>query len=195
VRAFLAVPSDPAWAESVGRLAGRMKTSLPRASWTRSDAWHLTLKFLGEIAPVEAERLCEDLASITEGTGTMVLKKGGAVVFPPRGRPRVLGIGFSPSDGLAALESLAAAAEEVVRRAGLPPEERRFQPHLTLARLRDPWPVSAVDEFRRDVEAWELPPWEARSCVLYESRLAPSGAVHTPLRTFAFPGPRQTVGA
>ncbi len=194
MRAFLAVPSDPAWAEGVGRLARRLKASLPRASWSRPGAWHLTLKFLGEIAPSAAERLGDELASILGGAGTMVLEKGGAVVFPPRGRPRVLGVGFSPSGGLAALESLAAAVETVVRRAGLPPEDRRY-PHLTLARLRDPWPPSALEEFRREVEAWELPPWVARSCVLYESRLAPSGATHTPLRTFGFAGAHQAVGA
>jgi len=195
VRAFLAVPPDPAWAEGVGRLAERLKASLPRASWTRPEAWHLTLKFLGEIEPAAAERLADDLAVIAGGAGAMVLESGDAVVFPSRGRPRVLGVGFAPSAGLAALESVAAQAEMAVRRAGLPPEDRPFHPHLTLARLREPWPTSALEEFRREIAAWMPPPWHARSCVLYESRLAPSGAIHTPVRTLAFGGSRQAVGA
>jgi len=194
VRAFLAVPPDPSWAERVGRLAGSLKASLPRASWTRPEAWHVTLKFLGEIAPAAAERLGEELASVAGRAAALVLEKGGAVVFPPRGRPRVLGLGFSPSPGLAALESLAAEAEAVVRGVGLPPEDRRFHPHLTLVRLREPWPASAIAEFRREVEAWELPPWQVRSCVLYESRLAPSGATHRPLRILALAGAGQAVG-
>jgi len=195
VRAFLAVPPDPAWTESVGPLAGPLRASLPRASWTRADAWHLTLKFLGEISPSQAERLADDFASIAGEAGPMVLAKGDAVVFPPRGRPRVLGVGFAPSPGVTALESLAEAAEAAVRRSGLAPEDRRFHPHLTLARLREPWSSPAVEAFRRQIAAWELPPWEARSCVLYESRLAPSGASHTPIRTFPFAGARQAVGA
>lgn len=195
MRTFLAVPPDPAWVEGVGRLAARLRNSLPKASWTRPEAWHLTLKFLGEIESRAAGRLADDLAPIAAEAAAVRLEKGGAVVFPPRGRPRVLGLGFAPSDGVAALESFAAAVEEASRRAGLAREERPFHPHLTLARLRDPWTAAAVEEFRREVDGWELPPWDARSCVLYESRLEPSGAVHTPLRTLAFAGARQAVGA
>lgn len=195
MRAFLAVPPDPAWVEGAGRLAGKLRGSLPKASWTRPEAWHLTLKFLGEVEAEAAERLADDVASIAGEAAAMRLEKGGAVVFPPRGRPRVLGLGFVPSPGVAALESFAAAVEAAARRAGLPADERPFHPHLTLARLRDPWTAAAVEEFRRDVDGWELAPWDARSCVLYESRLEPSGAVHTPLRALAFAGARQAVGA
>ena len=49
VRAFLAVPPDPGWAESVRELVSRLRPSLPSASWTRPASWHLTLKFLGEV--------------------------------------------------------------------------------------------------------------------------------------------------
>ena len=73
-------------------------------------------------------------------------------------------------------------------RSGLPPRTVPFQPHVTLARVRDPWPASAVESFRTGRRRVELPPWPVRSCVLFESRLEPSGAVHTPLRTFAFAG-------
>ncbi len=195
MRAFLAVPADPAWVERVAQLAARLKGSLPRAAWTRRSAWHLTLKFLGEISRQAADRVAEDVASIVGGARSMTLAPGGATVFPPRGRPRILGLGFAPSADLQALEALAAAVEAAVRRSGAPPEDRPFHPHVTLARLREPWPASAIDAFRKEAGAWELPPWTARSCVLYESRLESGGAVHTPVHTFAFAGARQEVGA
>ncbi len=125
----------------------------------------------------------------------MTLEPGGAAVFPERGRPRVLGLGFAPTADLEALRALAEAAETVVRLAGLPPEDRPFHPHVTLARLRDPWPAPAVETFRREAGEWDLPPWKVRACVLFESRLDPGGAVHTPLRTLPFAGARQEVGA
>jgi len=195
MRAFLAVPADPDWLESAALLSAHLKSSLPRASWTRRDAWHLTLKFLGEIPREAADRLAEELAPIAEAAPALRLESGGAVVFPPRGRPRVLGLGFAPSADLEALCFLAASAETALRRAGLPPEDRPFHPHVTLARLREPWPAAAIDAFRRDAGAWALPPWTARTCILFDSRLDSGGAVHTPIHTFALARARQEVGA
>jgi RNA 2',3'-cyclic 3'-phosphodiesterase len=95
----------------------------------------------------------------------------------------------------ASLESLWRAAGEAARRIGLPPEHRSFHPHLTLARVRDPWPRSAVDLFWAEVEGCSLPPWRFSSCVLFSSRLDPAGAVHTPIRTWELTAAGQEVGA
>jgi 2'-5' RNA ligase len=59
---------------------------------------------------------------------------------------------------------------------------------VTFARLREPWPRPAVDDYAREVEAWRFPTWNARSCVLFESRLDPRGAVHTPISEWTFQG-------
>jgi 2'-5' RNA ligase len=56
---------------------------------------------------------------------------------------------------------------------------------VTLARIRDPWPQAAVEEFCEAARAWDFPAWRVRSLVLYRSRLDPAGAVHTPLREWA----------
>jgi 2'-5' RNA ligase len=57
---------------------------------------------------------------------------------------------------------------------------------VTLARIRSPWPREAVEKFRREADAWSLPPFRLSAVVLYESRLGPSGASHIPLRTFSW---------
>jgi len=194
VRAFLAVPADPAWSAAAGQLASRLARDLPRASWTRPEAWHLTLKFLGEVSEDDAGRLAAELAPFAASLRPDSLPSGGALVLPPRGRPRVLAAGFAASDAGAALEELARRADEAAARLGVEPERRPFRPHVTLARLRDPWPAAAVAAFRNAVDAAELPPFRCGACVLYSSRLDPSGAVHTPVRTLEFAG-RVEVGA
>ena len=194
MRAFLAVPADPAWSAAAGELAGRLRRDLPRASWTRPDAWHLTLKFLGEVSDDDAERLAGELAPFAASLHAGSLPSGGALVLPPRGRPRVLAAGFAASDAGAALEELARRADDAGERCGIEPERRPFRPHVTFARLRDPWPASAVAAFRGAVDAAALPPFRCGACVLYASRLQPSGAVHTPVRTLEF-ADRVEVGA
>jgi 2'-5' RNA ligase len=186
VRAFLAVPADPGWVAAAEPLAARLRRELPRASWTRPEAWHLTVKFLGEIAEPDAERFADAVAPHAAAAAAGALPAGGPLVLPPRGRPRVLGAGFAPSPAGAALEDLARRADEAAARIGVAPEGRPFRPHVTLARVRDPWPAHAVDAFRSALGEAALPAFRCAECVLYASRLSPSGAVHTAVRTLGF---------
>jgi 2'-5' RNA ligase len=189
LRAFLAVPPDPGWAESARGFLSEVRPALPEASWTRPESWHLTLKFLGEVSR-------EVLAGFATAVGRAALRMAalslptrGSVVFPPRGPARVLGVGFDLQGEAAALAALAQEAEQVGRTLGLPAEQRPFHPHVTFARLRLPWPAGAVARFRQAADAWAFPTWPVRSCVLYESRLSSEGAVHTPVDRWAFAAP------
>lgn len=188
MRAFLAIPSEPMWIDSARGLVERLRSSLPRASWTRQESWHLTLLFLGEVDATFVERFIQAMEPPAFETVPGEIQAGPAVVFPEHGRPRVLGVGFFPSPGLESVSHLAAAAQEAAGRLGRKVEDRPFHAHVTFARLRDPWPAASVDEYRREVEAWPFPAWQARSSVLFESRLDPAGAVHVPLHEWTFQG-------
>ena len=186
MRAFLAIPPDPEWAAHVAERLGPLRPSMPPASWTRPESWHMTLRFFADIEPEAAERCAEEtfFAAGRSTGGELVF--GGSIAFPPKGRPRILGLGFAPSPALAALETLARDAEAAARRVGERPEERGFHPHVTLARIRSPWPRGAVERFRGEADAWKLLPFRLSGVVLFQSRLGPSGATHTPLRTFSW---------
>lgn len=188
IRAFLAIPSDGLWVESARGLVARLEPFLPRASWTKPSSWHLTLKFFERISPERLKVFSEAIGALAAELVPGEMLADGAVVFPPRGPARVLGVGFAPSPALEEVSSLARAAEAQAGALGLPQEKRAFHPHVTFARLRSPWPAEAVETFRREVETWSFPAWQARACVLYESRLLPEGAVHTPREQWSFIG-------
>jgi RNA 2',3'-cyclic 3'-phosphodiesterase len=188
MRVFLAVPSERLWVDSARGLVERLRSALPRASWTRPESWHLTLEFLGDIDPDAVQRFSEAIEAAAFETVAGELQARPPVVFPDDRRPRVVGVGFTPSAGVESLTRLAVAAREAAVRLGATSETRRFHPHVTFARLREPWSAAAIEDYRREVEAWPFPAWLARSCVLFESRLDPAGAVHTPLREWTFQG-------
>ena len=188
LRAFLAVPSDGMWVESARDLQARLKSMLPQASWTKPSSWHLTLKFFESISAEEARAFGAAMAPDALATVSGEIKASGAVVFPPRGPARVLGVGFAPSEALEEISRLAARAEVHARSLGLSEEKRPFHPHVTLARLRRAWPPEAVETCRRELQDWTFPPWRTRSCVLYQSRLERDGAVHVPLEEWSFAG-------
>jgi 2'-5' RNA ligase len=181
VRAFLAVPPDGGWTESARAFLARTRPGLPDASWTRPESWHLTLKFLGEVSRDWLSRFANAVGPVVIRLPAPVLTTRGAVIFPPRGPARVLGMGFTENAGSHALADLAREAEDLAREMGMEPERRSFHPHATFARLRHPWPADAVARFREEAGSWAFPIWPVRSCVLYESRLSPGGAVHMPV--------------
>jgi 2'-5' RNA ligase len=146
----------------------------------------VTLRFLGEVSAETAERFAAEIDRAVAGARAGALSSAGALLLPGRGRPRVLGIGFADaSSALPALAAVAQAAETAVRRLGGEAQTRAFRPHVTLGRVRRPWPREAVERFAREADSLRFPEWPVRACVLYESRLHPSGAVHTPLREWA----------
>jgi 2'-5' RNA ligase len=80
-------------------------------------------------------------------------------------------------------DHLASLAAEIERRCadlGFEPEERPYNPHLTLARARD----------RRGAKLPglpappELPSWTVRAFELYRSQTGPKGALYTVLDSF-----------
>jgi len=184
IRAFLAIPASQTWLDSAEMLTRRMKPSLPEASWTRPSSWHLTLVFMGEIPRQAVERFVAGMPPLAENCSRGALQPGEAVVFPGSGRARVLSVGFAASPIREALERLSHQAHALASSCLAParlPDEKRFHPHVTLARIRRPWPRASVDAFRSEVEQASLPTWPVERCVLFESRLQRDGAVHTPV--------------
>ena len=188
MRAFLAVPADGLWVESVRGLVARLQETSPKASWTELSTWHLTLKFFERIPREKAEEFAREIAPVAAGVVPGEIQAGVAAVFPQRGPARVLAVGFHPSPARQEIERLAGEAETIARKLGLDAEKRAFHPHVTLARLRMPWPPAKVEAFRAEIAGWTFPAWTVRSCVLYESRLQRDGAVHTPLQEWSFTG-------
>jgi 2'-5' RNA ligase len=77
--------------------------------------------------------------------------------------------------------------EQALISAGIPPDERKFSPHLTLARLKETPPdkVVLLEERYRDFGAGPFPVNEFH---LYASSLTRAGAIHTREATYPLPG-------
>lgn len=189
VRAFLAIPPDPPWSASARALLNRLRPELPSASWTGPESWHVTLKFLGEVSRESLSAFAAAIGSSFRRLSGALLSTNGALTLPARGAVRVLGVGFRSDPGSGAVSDLAREAERAARQLGLVAEKREFRPHVTFARLRRPWPSEAVARFRFEADGWAFPEWSVQSCVLYESRLAREGALHTPVARWALGEP------
>ena len=102
------------------------------AKWVDPGNLHLTLRFIGEIDEVLAHDVDAALARLK--ARRFALQLAGTGVFGGN-RPHALWVGVEKNPELVGLRD---KIEQALIRAGLEPETRRFSPHVTLARLRDP---------------------------------------------------------
>ncbi|GAB6059945.1 RNA 2',3'-cyclic phosphodiesterase [Desulfonatronum parangueonense] len=180
MRCFFGLPLPAPYQEALEALIRNLKPGLrSKISWTRPDNWHLTLKFLGEVSPEKLESL---LGSFQAPLGeSFTLQGQGGGFFPDRRRPRVVWVGVG--QGMIAVQDLAAETNRRCATQGFVPESRPFQPHLTVARIRqaldDPW-ASLLSE----LQGVSWPEIRMDRVVLWQSRLTPVGPCYQPLAEF-----------
>lgn len=155
------------------RLAA-MATAIPGARWVPAENHHLTLRFIGEVAPDQAEEIDHALAALRGRAFLLTL--AGVGTFRKAGRDTQLWVGTARSEPL---ERLQAKIEIALQRAGLPPERRRFQPHVTLARLGDA-PEGKLAGFVQTHNLFRAEPMTVEHFTLFSSRLGKTQAVYTP---------------
>ena len=126
MRLFVALPLPQAMRDDLSDLA----YGLHGARWVAPANYHLTVRFLGELANPAADEVDHALASLRGRR--LALSLLGTGVSERGGRITALRAGIARDP---ALDHLHSKIETAVQRAGLPAERRRFQPHVTLARV------------------------------------------------------------
>jgi 2'-5' RNA ligase len=139
----LEIPPDIGFALSLKR------GGLGGARWIDAENYHITLRFIGDVDHKTADEVADSLDRLANSLRfeirlTQLGSFGGD-------KPRSLYAGVEPS---AELTRLQAAQERVLQRAGLPPEGRKFMPHVTLARLRGVGPEEVARAFRWGGSCW-----------------------------------------
>jgi 2'-5' RNA ligase len=144
---------------------------------------HVTVRFLGDVAPAALATLRRELATRTADCVPVDLRIDGAGAFPPRGQPRVVWLGLDAGPALAALH---ARVEDACAAAGLGREARPFRPHLTIGRPRGGPAAAAVEPALRAAMARVgfVAAERVASLHLMRSDLTRTGARHTPIEVF-----------
>ena len=146
---------------------------VPGARWIPEENYHITLRFIGEVAAHQAEEIDHALAALRARGFPLVL--AGVGTFNRAGRETTLWVGVERSPQLDLLQS---KIETALQRAGLEPERRRFAPHVTLARLDNP----AQTKLAAYVQANNLfraEPVPIEHFTLFSSRLGKEASVYT----------------
>jgi 2'-5' RNA ligase len=166
-------------AEEIEQLRGPVAQAGWRVAWVPAANLHLTLKFFGSIAEPSVEgihvRLRRELSS--PGRAPFEIEARGLGAFPDPGGAKVLWAGVH---GGAALTDLREGVERWMEETGFPREARKFHPHVTIGRVKQPGaqPLAQLIAAREAVSFGQA---RATEVVIYESRTEAGAAEYRAL--------------
>jgi 2'-5' RNA ligase len=178
MRCFISIEIPSEIKSALIELQNDLRIAEADVAWTNPDNVHLTLKFLGEIDKKlisEVEKVClETIADMRP----FKLSINGTGVFPNTRHPRVLWVGLGGE--IESLERLQEQLDERLAGIGFDNEEKDFQPHLTVGRIRS---NKNLRELLTRSDSYTLPAFSfvVQEIVLMKSDLLPSGACYTEL--------------
>jgi 2'-5' RNA ligase len=159
-------------------LLARLRPTAP-IHWSSAANLHITIKFIGEWPEARLEELKTSLAGVAARDPISVhIRELGAFVNP--NKPRIFWCGV----GAPGLAELAADTEAATAALGVAKEERAYSPHLTLARIKDGFDMTALRTAVVAESTLDFGRFEARSFFLYQSQSKPGGSVYTKLAEF-----------
>jgi 2'-5' RNA ligase len=189
IRSFVAVELPDEARDALADLQENLKYQVPPKTvrWTRPASIHLTLQFLGEVAPGKVEAISDALRGACAGQPPFRLELKGLGVFPNPGRPRVVWVGVDEPSG--ALVALKKGVTQALAPLGFEAEKRAYTPHLTIgraARHANRSDLADVGTLITGSEVGTLAEVSVDHIRLMKSDLQPSGAVYTALAVVPF---------
>jgi 2'-5' RNA ligase len=182
LRTFIAVKI----AETVElrRLHARLAQLGDRFRPVALDNLHVTLKFLGDTSSAQVPEVAAIAKRVVEDRPAMLVRLSGVGAFPNARRPSVVWVGLQDSETLG---KIAGDLNRELALLGFAPEERAFQPHLTLLRIRTRPPDDLFALLTEEATA-EYGTVLIDAVEYLQSELTPLGSRYSRLATFQLGG-------
>ena len=176
IRTFIAIDVPSGIKEQVGAIAADLRPRY-RIGWARPEGMHLTLSFLGDLTQEQVQTATEATQQAVADIDPFSAGIAGWGCFPNPGRPRVIWAGIG--DGREQIILLADGIRKALADAGLSDDGKRFHPHLTVARVKDP---GAGKRAFGEVQQSSLPEnsFSVDRVIVFRSVLDRRGAIYTP---------------
>lgn len=168
MRLFVAIDLPAEIKANIGVLRG----GIPEARWIAAENAHVTLAFIGEVQSPMMMDISLALGRIDYPAFDLDIE--GVGVFGSNKRPRLLWAGVRPTQEICLLHQKIVTA---IEGAGARVDDRRFRPHVTLARVHKS-PYEKVRCFLIDHALFRTPTLPVTRFSLFSSHLSSSGAIY-----------------
>ena len=186
IRAFIAIRVSSEVERAIEYLIAQIRSHDDGVKWVAPANLHLTLKFLGPAVALEQiHRIQAELENIAADTLAFEVAASGVGGFPDLRRPNVLWVGLRSDP----LNELATRIDEAAARGGFEREQRAFNPHLTIGRLKRPRLHSHTREALEAAKNRDFGASTIREMTLYRSITTAGGPTYEALAKFQFKSP------
>ena len=187
IRSFVSIDLSPEAQAALTKLQNELKRQGPPHSirWTAPKNIHLTLHFLGDIAPDKVDRAAEALRASVSTQPVFSLELGRLGCFPNIRRPRIIWVGVGgDTTSLATLHGR--LGRKLSQSIDFSPETRPYAPHLTIGRVKKGIPSRRLNQLGQILEREQskvglLAPLPVTEISLIQSDLTPTGPIYTQL--------------
>lgn len=157
----------------------RLRAAARNVDWVAADNLHVTLKFLGSVAPGRLADTEAALGRVAAAAPPFDLTLGGIGAFPTSSRPRVIWAGVL--GGRDALGTLSGRVHDALADLGFEREARAYSPHVTLGRVRAPRRDAALAAVIEAAAGRGFGTLRVNRLVLMRSDPSPRGSRYTAL--------------
>lgn len=183
MRTFIAIDFSPEIIRKIDEIINYFKSQTPEKAlkWVAPQNLHLTIKFLGEVPENKIEQIKTLINQALVDVQTFEIGVDGLGMYPKPQTPRVVWLGIKGSEPLKEIHKKLNSQLQI---ADVRPDNRRFSPHLTIARVRRNADKRTVQEIGQTLSKFKVD--TLGKCiidhiVLYKSDLTSKGPVYTKL--------------
>jgi 2'-5' RNA ligase len=175
MRLFIAIQLPSKIEKEIGKLQDKFKkiSAKDKISWVKPENVHVTLKFLGETDLKYTGKIISVMEKAVSGMERFDILIEDTGVFPSAKNPRVMWIDCK--DEGENITAIKRRLDRGLKRLGFGVEKKKFQPHLTIARIRHLSKDSEVIE-KFLMNKTEFGKIEAGSIQLISSELSSTGS-------------------
>ncbi len=149
-----------------------------KIKWEPKDKLHLTIKFIGDVSDEMMDKISNELLFINQySLIKCTFNKFG--FFYRDGKPIILWAGLSVDDQL---DNLIIGLNENLKKFSIPPEKRKFNPHITLLRIKNDPEINFVNNFKNFTFIPVL--FSTNKVTLYKSILHSGGSEYIKIKNY-----------
>jgi 2'-5' RNA ligase len=183
IRSFLAIELSDETRQFLGEAQQKLQQTGSDIRWVTPKNIHLTIKFLNEI---EREKIDDVVTAVEENlkdVKSFEAQLSELGVFPDMHRLRIIWAGLKDPAG--EINHLVGKIESALQPLGFPKEDRDFQAHITLGRVRS---LKNISQLIDAIKNCALPAGLKQrigSVTLFKSTLTPDGPIYEALKQFS----------
>jgi 2'-5' RNA ligase len=178
IRSFIAVDlDDEAIKKEINRVQRDLEQTGAQLKIVDPKIMHFTFRFLGEVSTETIEMIKKAMNELAFERFDIAINGIGA--FPNLRRINVIWVGVS--SGADRLEQLFQQLEPKLQQIGIARDDKGFNPHLTIARVKSNLNREALANYVSKFEAAKFGTISVSSLRLKKSTLTPKGPIYTTL--------------